>query len=149
MNLEFTIQNSGQWAKRNTWFSSTEARAEGALPLILTERALEVTMANIVNQILTVDLSMRVVVGSGVTPKSHGEKPNGAMAETVKSEVRFGRCWPPSGDLGVDTASGRCGKKRQGERTQYTWWKHRLVRGTRLWMTAFPLGVPEHMLFVL
>lgn len=58
---------------------------------------------------------MRVVVGSGVTPKSHGEKPNGAMAETVKSEVRFGRRWPPSGDLGVDTASGRCGKKRQGE----------------------------------
>lgn len=150
MNLEFTIQNSGQWAKRNTWFSSTEARAEGALPLILTERALEDIMANTVNQILTVDLSMRVVVGSGVTPKSHGEKPNDAMAETVKSEVRFGRCWPPSGDLGADTASGRCGKKRGKEnRIQYTCWKHRLVWGTRLWMTAFPFGVPECMLFVL
>lgn len=150
MNLEFTIQNSGQWAKRNTWFSSTEAQGEGALPLILTERALEDIMANTVNQILTVDLSMRIAVAGRVTPKSNREKPNDAMAETVKSEVRFGRCWSHSGDLGIDTASDRCGKKRGKEnRTQYTYWKHRLVRGTRLWMTAFPLGVPESMLFVL
>lgn len=77
MNLELTIQNSGQWAKRNTWFSSTEALPlpKGALPLILTERAQEDILANVVNQILTVDLSMRVVVGSRVTPKADGESP--------------------------------------------------------------------------
>lgn len=75
MNLEFTIQNSGQWAKRNTWFSSTEALGEGALPLILTERALEDITANTVNQILTVDFSMRVVVGDRVTPESNGKSP--------------------------------------------------------------------------
>lgn len=122
MNVEFTIQNSGQWAKRNTWFSSTEALPEGALPLILTERALEDILANAVNQILTVDLSMRVVVGNRVTPKSNGEKPNDAVAETVKSDVRFERCWPHSGVLGVDMpriGAGVGGGKRGRENSTF------------------------------
>lgn len=61
-------------------------------------------MANAVNQILTVDLSMRVVEGSRVTSKSNGKKPNDAMAD-----IWFERCWPHSGDLGVGHASDRCG----------------------------------------
>lgn len=76
MDLEFTIQNTGQWAKRNTWFPSTEARGEGALPLILTEPALHDIMASAVNKILTVDLSMRVVVaGAASHPSPMGKSP--------------------------------------------------------------------------